>query len=204
MFDAIYDEAIQATQGGRWDNPAKRRRFRIMCEAAVEAGTDAAWANVGLWNGHSLYMLAELQHDVPVFGVDSFAGLGGFSAADEPVPERHRYFEAAYSSVRSAVPHRHVCLLRGWIPAVFGLLPDQEYSFVAIDVDLHDPTRDSLAYFWPRLRPQGRVYVDDYGTETQRTWPGCKRAVDAFVERTGAEIVVDGATGATVIVKGGE
>jgi O-methyltransferase len=67
---------------------------------------------------------------------------------------------------------------RGWIPHSFGDLADRKFSFVHIDVDLEEPTRDSLAFFYPRMEAGGIIICDDYG---QSICPGATRAVDRFL-----------------------
>ena len=51
-----------------------------------------------------------------------------------------------------------------------------------IDVDLYQPTKDSLEYFWARLVSGGRMVCDDYN------WPGAKRAVDSFCAAHGLHV----------------
>lgn len=68
----------------------------------------------------------------------------------------------------------------GWIPASFAGVPERTYRFVHIDVDLHQPTFDSLNYFYPRLSPGGLVITDDFN------WPGARKAFTDFAATTGA------------------
>lgn len=63
----------------------------------------------------------------------------------------------------------------GWIPTRFPEVEDRRFSFVHVDVDLYEPTRDSVAFFYPRLADGGILVCDDYG---QSTCPGATRAVD--------------------------
>jgi hypothetical protein len=72
-------------------------------------------------------------------------------------------------------------LHNGWIPQRFGAVENKQFCFVHIDVDLSEPTRDSLSFFWPKLVPGGAIVVDDYNL-TQ--FPGCKAAVDKFLGQT--------------------
>jgi len=65
----------------------------------------------------------------------------------------------------------------GWIPSVFDTVPEAQYRFVHIDLDLYEPTRASLEYFYPRLVNGGLIVCDDYGS---LLWPGARQAVDAF------------------------
>lgn len=66
----------------------------------------------------------------------------------------------------------------GWIPDRFQDVEDRKFSFVHIDVDLAEPTRESLAFFYPRMETRGIIVCDDYG---QSTSPGATQAVDSFL-----------------------
>lgn len=83
----------------------------------------------------------------------------------------------------------------GWIPDVFSGEPERRYRFVHVDVDLYQPTADSLEYFFPRLTEGGIVITDDYG------WPGAKKAIDAFCRRNRLELRMIG-TDQAYFVKG--
>ena len=47
---------------------------------------------------------------------------------------------------------------------MFASLPDQNWSFVHIDVDLFEPTRAGLEYFVPRMVKGGVIINDDFGS----------------------------------------
>jgi len=66
----------------------------------------------------------------------------------------------------------------GWIPARFSDVNDINFSFLHIDVDLYEPTRDSFAGFYSRVVDGGIILVDDYGFTT---CPGATQAVDEFL-----------------------
>ena len=48
-----------------------------------------------------------------------------------------------------------------------------------INVDLYEPTKDSLDFFYPRLVKNGVIICNDYGS---CKFPGAKKAVDEFLE----------------------
>ena len=50
--------------------------------------------------------------------------------------------------------------------------------FVHIDVDLYEPTRDSIEFFYPRLAPGAVVLCDDFGMPT---CPGATKAIEEFL-----------------------
>ena len=179
-IDQIYDWAIESAQNGQWDNDLKRKRFTRMIELA--ASTPAgAMAQVGVWHGHSLLMLAESSlrwsGTREIVGIDSFVGFAPDSK--ESGSENREHFQADIKRVRELFgPYPNVQIVDGWIPTAFRKLePKATYSFVAIDVDLGKQTLDSLRYFWPRVVDGGIVYVDDYGYQD---YPLCKKAVDLF------------------------
>jgi hypothetical protein len=88
-----------------------------------------------------------------------------------------------------------VNLVPGWIPAGFAGQPRRRYRFVHIDVDLYQPTKDSLEYFFPQLADGGVVVTDDYD------WPGARQAFrDYGLENRLALYVTD--TNQALFVKG--
>lgn len=87
---------------------------------------------------------------------------------------------------------------KGWIPDRFGEVADRTFSLVHLDVDIYEPTRDSLDFFWPRLNPGGILVCDDYGFAT---CPGARRAVDEHMAHQ-PEPVIHLPTGQALVVKG--
>lgn len=70
----------------------------------------------------------------------------------------------------------------GWIPASFAGQLERIYRFVHIDVDLYQPTRDSLDYFFPRMADGGVIITDDYN------WPGARKAFQEFCVEHGLDL----------------
>lgn len=67
---------------------------------------------------------------------------------------------------------------KGWIPSRFGDVKDEKFAFVHVDVDLRQPTLDSLEFFYPRLSHGAVFLCDDYGFTT---CPGATEAIDSFL-----------------------
>lgn len=74
----------------------------------------------------------------------------------------------------------------GWIPDRFEDVSDRTFCFVYVDVDLYQPTLDSLEFFYPRLVPGGLMLFDDYGIAS---CPGQKKAVDEFLATRPEQVV---------------
>lgn len=86
----------------------------------------------------------------------------------------------------------------GWIPDRFSDVEELQFSFVHIDVDLHQPTGDSIAFFYPRMTAGGVILVDDYGFTS---CPGATKAVDEFLADK-PEMMMRLSGGGGFIVKG--
>lgn len=69
-------------------------------------------------------------------------------------------------------------MYKGWIPDRFAEVSDMSFSFVHIDVDLYQPTYDSIHFFYPRLNTGAILLCDDYGFST---CPGATKAIDSFL-----------------------
>lgn len=143
-------------------------------------------AEFGVFRGGSLELIAQLNPNKNIIGIDSFEGL--------PAPTTHDNFhkqgdfkeveyEAVYGYFKTL--YRNVELLKGFSPSIFEQIhPYRKFSFVHIDVDLYQSVAEGLAYFYPRLVDGGVILLDDYGFESTE---GAKRAVDEFVDAKGKE-----------------
>jgi len=76
---------------------------------------------------------------------------------------------------------------KGWIPDVFADLPETEWAFVHIDVDLFEPTTACLDYFLPRLAPGGVIVNDDFASPL---FPGGGHGWQAVMETRGLSYAV--------------
>lgn len=145
-------------------------------------------AECGVYQGASSYLicrrmsgLGKLHH---VF--DSFEGLSA------PRPEDGSYWRAGDLSAPEAEAREtlrdfdFVAYHRGWIPTRFPEVADRTFCFVHLDVDLYDPTRDALEFFYDRMVPGGIILCDDFGF---RTCPGAHRAMTDFFRDKAEEIV---------------
>jgi len=195
-FDELYLAGVLATRTS--PVPLRRRdRFLLLLrqfERTLPLG--GLVAECGCFRGLSSFLLCSRlkQQDATFDGsgyriFDSFHGLSAPRAedalgpADAAAPSssdvRAGRFAASLEEVKRALARfPGVAYFPGWIPQGF---PQDEarYRFVHVDVDLYQPTKDSLEYFWPRLLPGAVMVCDDYN------WPGARRAVDEFCAARG-------------------
>ena len=214
-YQVLYREAILAAHKGDSDNLSKRMRFFMLYQAARDAcriNPELDVVECGCLHGHSTYMIARLlqengfQGQMHVF--DSFEGLSPFSAADdggvyqtdEQKASIRLHFKADREQVMALLaPFEFVRFYPGWIPARFDEVKEKRFGFLALDVDLYEPTRDSLRFFYPRLAEGGMVYLDDYGF--YRTFPGARKAVDEYLAGAPPQHLLRMPFGSALIIK---
>lgn len=73
--------------------------------------------------------------------------------------------------------HKNIALYKGWVPTRFSEVSSKIFSFIHIDVDLYQPTLDSLSFFYERVNAGGLIVCDDYGFTS---CPGATQACDEF------------------------
>ncbi len=141
-------------------------------------------AECGVFRGATSYLICcankQSRADIKTHHVfDSFEGLSQPGPSDG-VHWTKGDMKCAIDDVRKALSgFDNVEFHAGWIPEQFHEVEDRKFSFVHIDVDLADPTRESLSFFYPRMQEGGVIVCDDYG---QSTSPGATQAIDRFLE----------------------
>ena len=192
------------------DSLSKRIRFYSLYQSLRSALTNNAHLNVaecGCYNGCSTYIMAKLlakhnfKHTFYIF--DSFEGLSEFKAEDFTKENKHQpianSFQANETQFKEIFNNfSFVSIKKGWIPDRFEEVKDEKFSFINIDVDIYEPTKDSLDFFYSRLSNGGCMHLDDYNF---REWPGNKIALDNFLKKNNVSFFYEIPLGGCFIIK---
>lgn len=162
-------------------------------------------AECGCYVGTSAFFIAQASTHGTLYLFDSFQGLSAPEATDKDIAESVMPWSegggdltASETTLRQNLArYDTIEVLPGWIPERFTEVAGHQFRLVHIDVDLYQPTRDSLNFFYPRLVKGGVIVMDDYGF---KTCPGATRAADELAASQGIEIL-HLATGQGVIMK---
>jgi predicted O-methyltransferase YrrM len=105
-------------------------------------------------------------------------------------------FAASYDDVKTYLSQeKNVFLYKGIFPDTSGPVRDKRFSFVNLDVDTYNSTKQCLEFFYPRMNAGGVIVSHDYLTA-----PGVRKAVDEyFVDKP--EPVVETAASQCIVVK---
>jgi O-methyltransferase len=135
-------------------------------------------ADVRLADGSSAEMLlASMPRESKVWAVATLDDVRE-AFASVPYPEERVHF--VQGLVEETVPRE---------------APDQ-ISILRLDTDWYESTRHELDHLYPRLSPGGVLLIDDYGY-----WQGSRQAVDEFIEKTGARLLLQRMSSGRVAVK---
>lgn len=177
------------------------RKYTLWQLARWAGRLPGEFAECGVYKGGSaIYLCQEARKSgkhVHLF--DSFEGLPSPSEVDGS-HWRKGNLAAPLEDVLSGLGN-YACFSchRGWIPERFAEVAHESFSLVHIDVDLYEPTRESLEFFHPRLVPGGVIVLDDHGFTS---CPGATKAAEDFCAAT-QTVVINLPTGQGIILKDG-
>jgi O-methyltransferase len=184
---------------GRGNTRALDRKWMLDQSLKLVRGVAGDTAECGTWRGGSSWLICK-----------GLSGLGkthhafdSFEGVSQPGPRDGAHFrkgdlaesEAALRARLAEFPD--VRTYKGWIPSRFPDVADRRFCFVHVDVDLHQPTRDSIEFFYPRLTRGGVLLMDDYGFFI---CPGAREAADDFFKDK-PEPVLELPTGQGLVLK---
>lgn len=192
-FHDVYALAHKRTNMSSSDNTLRRQRHYALMQLLKQIlpiVNKGHVAECGCWQGLSAYQIAyQLKYNNfrnRFFIFDSFAGLSEFNDEDlkgnvvKDHNKRRKEFSASLKDVQANLcEFDFIEFKKGWIPERFDEVSGLDFSFVHIDVDLYQPIKDSLEFFYPRMIKGGVVVFDDYG---YLSFPGAKTAVDEFMQ----------------------
>lgn len=184
-------------------NPYSQDRKYLLREMVRFARrVPGALAECGCYEGASAYFMAKERPEVSVHLFDSFEGLSEPNELDRTGSGEIRMWlegdlkTSEHKTRMNLREFSNVVIHRGWIPSVLQEAEDERFCFLHIDVDIYQPTLDSLRFFYPRMNPGGVIVLDDYGFVT---CPGAFRAVAEFMIDK-PECVIHSPTGQGIII----
>jgi O-methyltransferase len=158
------------------------RRFALQQLLRLTSNIPGDTAECGVYKGCSSYIILDSNKRSSSGRVhhifDSFEGLSNPSGKDG------QYWTANDLSINEDFVKKNlndfsnVRFYRGWIPSRFDEARESTFSFVHVDVDLYEPTLDSIRFFYERMNTGGIFVCDDYGF---LTCPGATAAMDEFL-----------------------
>lgn len=156
---------------------ANNEAYSIFMTVERTKKIEGAIAEVGVYRGGSAKLICEAKGDRPLYLFDTFEGIPVVNGIDEPYFHEGQ-FAASLEEVESYLKgYENVYLYKGLFPASAKSVDNQRFSFINLDVDTYESTRDSLQYFYSRMNKGGVIISHDYLYAA-----GVRKAVDEFFE----------------------
>ncbi|MCA9052514.1 MAG: class I SAM-dependent methyltransferase [Planctomycetaceae bacterium] len=159
------------------------RRWMLHQLLRLVAAIPGDTAECGVYQGSSSFLIcaanrAQAEHQRTHHLFDSFEGLSRPDAVDGVHWTQGDLSSPLELAQQNLAEFSETRFHKGWIPETFAAVEGARFCFAHIDVDLYQPTRDSLAFFYDRTNPGGIILCDDYGFTS---CPGATQAVDEFL-----------------------
>ncbi len=158
-------------------------RMKVIYDCCREVQhLDGMAAEIGVFRGGSIDLIASVLGDRVVHGFDTFSGfhqkehskdLGGSG-----LPNLTAFSDLNFNDVITPLRHQNIRLHKGFFPLTAKWIQSEDrFCLVHFDADLYEVALDCLNTFYPLMVPGGKMIFDDYDFEY---FPGVKKAVDEF------------------------
>ena len=162
-------------------------------------------AELGVFQGRFAKYINQAFHDRKLYLFDTFEGFNEKDIKkEENVNGRkgviHDFSKTNVESVLKKMRYKENCIIKkGYFPETVKDLEDS-FVFVSIDVDLYEPIYNGLAYFYPRLKKGGYIFIHDFNDA--KIYKGAKIAVKKYcMEHSISYFPLTDGGGSVIIVK---
>lgn len=171
-------------------------RIHVCCWAAwhasrlpgdfVECGTNTGIMSLAVCE---YVNFNEVDKDFWLF--DTYAGIPEDMVSESEMElgrlaENRMYPDCYEKALRNFSPFPRAHLVRGRVPETLSTVSIADVSYLCIDMNIEQPEREALEYFWPKLVSGAVVVFDDYAWTPYQAQ---KRSHDTFASRQGVEIL---------------
>ena len=181
------------------------RRWMLYQLARLVKNIEGDSAECGVFDGVGSYILCKIiqadgGHSRAHHIFDSFEGLSTPAEIDGKHWKEGDLCCSLITVTENLSEFKNVHIHKGWIPQRFSDVEHNRFCFVHIDVDLYQPTLDSIKFFYPRMNEGGLILCDDYGFTS---CPGATKAINDFLQNK-KEKMISLSGGGGFLIKGVE
>jgi hypothetical protein len=142
-------------------------------------------AEVGVYQGSSAKLIAEIKNDKNFYLFDTFEGLPKTTQNDEV--KSGWLSNTSLDSVKQYLSnYENLFFHKGYFPQTARNLTSEKFCLVHLDTDLYLSTLDSLEFFWPKMVKEGRIISHDYNASNIG---GVKQAFEEFFKDSPEKII---------------
>ena len=153
----------------------------LQIERIKHDGVEGSFAELGVYKGDTARIIHLCAPDKALHLFDTFEGFPSTDLKEETgkaagYTTKH-FADTSENKVRAQTgDHPNIIIHKGYFPETTSACLNEKFALVNIDVDLYNPTKAGLEFFYPRLSEGGVILIHDYNDD----WPELVRAVDTF------------------------
>jgi len=133
-------------------------------------------SEAGIYMGGSAKLISEAKGNKTLHLFDTFEGLPDLCPKDNPRQFHKGQYPSSLKNVKDYLKkYQDVHFYKGIFPLTTEPIKNKRFSFVHLDLDLHEYTLEGLKFFYPRMNKGGIIMLHDYMSSL-----GVTRAVDEF------------------------
>ena len=153
--------------------------YHVYSIAKSQSKLDGDMAEVGVYQGGSAKLIAEVKNGKELHLFDTFEGLPKVSEKDTHFGTSYwktgEFSNTSLEKVKNYLSnYKNIFCYKGKFPDTSEPIKNKKFSFVHLDVDLFQSTIDCLEFFYPRMINGGVILTHDYHTD------GVKQAFNEF------------------------
>lgn len=202
-YDAIDDSSLRR-EFEKYEDYTRYRTFELVADEIRKKYSPKELscfcvAEAGVYKGDFAWIINEKFHECEMFLYDTFEGFDENDMIDEVIHsfteegrvKRHNGWygnqavspEQRIEAVKSKLKYMDKCHIRkGYFPNSAEQEKEKRWVFVSLDMDLYQPMKTGLFYFWPNMVEGGVIFVHDYNN---KEFKGIKRAVSEAEQEFG-------------------
>ncbi len=133
-------------------------------------------AEAGVYKGGSAKIICESKGEKTLHLFDTFKGLPEIGNFDDKEHFKKGQYNATCEEVKDYLKdYNRIIFHKGLFPETAESVKNKTFSFVHLDLDLYQSTKDALNFFYPRMNEGAIMITHDYSSV-----PGVKKAFDEF------------------------
>ncbi len=142
-------------------------------------------AEVGAYKGGSAKLICEAKGNKNLYLFDTFEGLPKLCEHDNKSQFHEGQYIGSFEDVKNYLKkYSNVYFYKGLFPATVEPVKNKKFSFVNLDVDIHESTLNCLKFFYPRMSVGGVIISHDYISAR-----GVRKAFDEFFKNKPETII---------------
>ncbi len=149
--------------------------FHIASMVLAVKKINGEMAEVGVANGATAKIISVFKINKKLYLFDTFEGVPFVDKEDDSsikIGDCKSSLEFVKNNLKG---EKDIEFYKGIFPKTAYAIGDKRFSFVHLDVDIYQSTKDALDFFYPRLNRGGILLSHDYSQ-----YKGVKRAFDEF------------------------